>query len=91
VRGIVVNDRVKALLKELGDAISEAVTGSGQVESIMQAIRDNGYEAYLVLEANIAVQDKRLSRAPIADDDAWPEEWFTDDDRRFLKRLRIES
>jgi sugar phosphate isomerase/epimerase len=86
-----VNDRVKALLKELGDAINEAVTGSVRVESIMQAIRDNGYDAYLMLEANIAVQDKRLSSEDTEQEAALSEEWFTDDDRRFLKRLRIES
>jgi hypothetical protein len=86
-----VNDSIKALLKELGDAINEAVTGSRRVESIMQAIRDSGYDAYLTLEANIAVQDKRASREEISEGDALPEEWFTDDDRRFLKRLRIES
>ncbi|HVG19274.1 MAG TPA: hypothetical protein VNI02_09480 [Blastocatellia bacterium] len=85
------NDRVKALLKELGDAINEAVTGSPRVESIMQDIRDNGYEAYLMIEANIAVQDKRLRAEDIPEGGAPPEEWFTDDDRRFLKRLRIES
>jgi hypothetical protein len=86
-----VNDSVKALLKELGDAINEAVTGSQRVESIMEAIRDNGYEAYLMLEANIAVQDKRLPGEEISEGDRLPGEWFTDDDRTFLKRLRIES
>jgi hypothetical protein len=86
-----VDDRVKSLLKELGDAINEAVTGSARVESIMQAIRNEGYEVYLMLEANIAVQDKRLSREETAGGGPLSEEWFTDDDRRFLKRLRIES
>lgn len=85
------NDSVKALLEELGEAINEAVTGSRRVESIMQAIRDKGYEAYLLLEANIAVQDKRLYREDDQQEDGLPEEWFTDDDRRFLRRLRIES
>ena len=85
------DDRVKSLLKELGDAINEAVTGSVRVESIMQAIRDEGYEVYLMLEANIAVQDKRLPREETDGDGSPSEEWFTDDDRRFLKRLRIES
>lgn len=85
------NDRVKALLKELGDAINEAVTACPRVESIMQAIRDNGHEAYLMFEANIAVEDKRLPGEEIPEGGRLPEEWFNDDDRRFLKRLRIES
>jgi hypothetical protein len=47
----------------------------------MQAIRDQGYEAYLVLEANLA-----------AGENAGPQDsdHFTEDDRNFLKRLRIE-
>lgn len=85
------NDSVKALLKELGDAINEAVTGSRRVESIMQEIRDSGYEAYLMLEANIAVQDKRSAGEDTLEGGASSEEWFTEDDRRFLKRLRIEA
>ncbi|HEX8089910.1 MAG TPA: hypothetical protein VF762_13705 [Blastocatellia bacterium] len=85
------NDRVKALLKELGDAINEAVTGCPRVESIMQAIRDDGYEAYLMLEANIAVEAKSMPGEEISGRSRLPEEWFSDDDRSFLKRLRIES
>jgi hypothetical protein len=80
-----VDEKVKGLLQELGDAINETVTGSHRIESIMQAIRDSGYEVYLMLEANIAVEDK-LTSSRGRDDD----EDFTPDDRRFLKRLRIE-
>ncbi|HEX8186575.1 MAG TPA: hypothetical protein VF747_17540 [Blastocatellia bacterium] len=85
------DDSVKALFKELGEAINETVTGSPRVESIMQAIRESGFEAYLMLEVNIAVQDKRLSGEEIFRAEVSPDEWFTEDDRRFLKRLRIAS
>jgi hypothetical protein len=52
-----VDDRVKELLKELGEAISRAVSESPDVEYIMQTLRDSGHEAKLVLEAIIAVQN----------------------------------
>ena len=72
---------VRGLLQELGNSINDAVNSSSRVKTIMEAIRDHGYEAYLVLEANIAVEETRDQR------DA---DHFTDDDRNFLRRLRIE-
>jgi hypothetical protein len=85
------DNRVKALLKELGEAINEAVTGSTRVDSIMRALRESGFEAYLMLEANIAVEDKRLRGEASPEAEVSTGEWFTEDDRRFLKRLRIRS
>lgn len=73
--------RMKDLLQELGSAINEAVSRSSRVEFVMQSIRDAGYEVSLTLDANIAVESK-----PILEDD----DHFTDDDRSFLRRLRIE-
>jgi hypothetical protein len=52
-----VDDRVKELLKELGEAISRAVSESPDVEYVMQTLRDSGHEAKLILEAIIAVQN----------------------------------
>lgn len=82
------DDRVKELLKELGQAISDAVTSSDHVESIMQAIRDRGYDAHLLLEAIIAVGDKQYALQSVSERES--EELFTPEDRRFLKRLKIE-
>lgn len=76
------DERVKGLLKDLGEAIDETVTESPKIESIMQAIRDSGYEVYLMLQANIAVENRRQKLAG--------ERNFSEDDKRFLKRLRIQ-
>ena len=82
------DEKIKALLQELGDAINDVVTHSARVEAIMEAIRDSGYEVYLTLEANIAVEDKGAGSRPPR---AKPAAELTEDDRRFLKRLRIDS
>lgn len=71
---------MKDLLQELGYAINEAVGKSARVDTIMQAIRDSGYEVYMTLEANIAVQEKNEQL----------DDQLTSEDRSFLKRLRIE-
>jgi hypothetical protein len=79
-----VNEKAKGLLRELVEAVNQAVTSSPQVESILQALRDCGYEVYLMLEANIALASRPASSA------AAELERFTAEDRQFLKRLKIE-
>lgn len=76
------DERVKGLLKDLGEAIDKTVTESPRIESIMQAIRDSGYEVYLMLQANIAVENRQ--KKPSGESN------FSEDDKRFLKRLRIQ-
>ena len=78
------DESVKALLRELGEAINEVVTASPRVADVMQTIRNQGYEIVLRLDANVAV--KRGQAAAQAS----PAEQLTADDRRFLKRLKIE-
>ena len=86
------DDRVKQLLKDLGEAISEAVSDSARVESIFQAIRDSGYEARLMLEAIIAVQGNgQVTQETLLGEVEEPDaETFTAEDRRFLKLLKID-
>ena len=86
------DDRVKQLLKDLGEAISEAVSDSARVESILQSIRDSGYEARLMLEAIIAVQSNgQVTQETLLGEDKEPDsEIFTAEDRRFLKLLKID-
>lgn len=82
------NDKVKSLLQELGEAINETVTGSQRIESIMQAIRDSGYEVYLMLQANIAVENLQEKAEGESEEE---EQEFTSDDLKFLRRLKIVS
>ncbi|HYL97511.1 MAG TPA: hypothetical protein VEZ90_01045 [Blastocatellia bacterium] len=85
------DDRVKKLLKELGQAISDAVTSSERIESIMQDIRDQGCDAHLLLEAIIALGDKHYTLQSESEErEDGEEEKFTAEDRRFLRRLKIE-
>jgi len=79
-------------MKDLGEAISEAVSDSVRVESILQAIRDSGYEARLMLEAIIAVESNGQVNQGIVlgEDQETDSEIFTAEDRRFLKLLKID-
>jgi hypothetical protein len=82
VREVSLKDSVRDMLQQLGEAINDAILGSARIDSLMQEVRREGYEIYLMLEANIGVEDKRGERS---------EEGLTEEDRRFLKRLKIES
>ena len=49
------DDRIKQLLRELGTAINESISGSDEVSRQIQNIRDQGYEIYVVLDATIGL------------------------------------
>jgi hypothetical protein len=55
------NDHLREMLKELGQAINESISGSGRVHESIQRIRDEGYNLYMVLDAKVGV-DKREGR-----------------------------
>jgi hypothetical protein len=49
------DDRIRQLLKELGDAINESIAESPDVNDRIQKIRDEGYNLYVVLDATIGL------------------------------------
>jgi len=99
------DDRIKRLLNDLGEAINRAVSESPDVDYVMQAIREAGYEPWLLLEAKIAVENKRSGKGRTtgsiqtffeAEGEEGPDfaddldENITAEDRRFLKYLKID-
>ena len=95
------SDHLRAMLKELGQAINESISGSGRVHESIQKIRDEGYNLYMVLDAKVGVKREAKagrSRRTIAAAD--PEERESTGQRaafrinlkdlRFLKSLGID-
>ena len=64
-----VDDKIKQLLRDLGTAINESISGSDDVNRHIQKIRDEGYDLYVVLDATIGLnkQDEEET-APVAVD-----------------------
>ena len=56
------NDDLREMLKELGQAINESISGSGRVHESIQRIRDEGYNLYMVLDAKVGV-NRREAKA----------------------------
>jgi hypothetical protein len=50
-----VDDKIKQLLRDLGTAINESISGSDDVSRQIQRIRDEGYDLYVVLDATIGL------------------------------------
>ena len=52
------NDEMKTLLRELGVALHRALTRDDEIKSITDRIKGSGFDIYLFMEANIAL-DRR--------------------------------
>ena len=56
------NDHLRQMLKELGQAINQSISSSDRVHDSIQRIRDEGYNLYMVLDAKVGV-NRRAPRA----------------------------
>ena len=87
------DQQLKQLMKELGEAINESLADSEQIAEVVSRIKDGGYDIFLVLEATIGVS-KQGDKSPdktslITTMSSNPELKVSDQDLKFLKSLRI--
>jgi hypothetical protein len=93
-----VDERIRKMLKELGEAINESISGSADVNDHIQRIRDEGYNLYVVLDATIGLdKDDDEEAAPEAGNAVAPKKRPRDvqfridvNDLSFLKSLGID-
>jgi hypothetical protein len=91
------DDRLKHLMKELGDAINESLAESEPIGDVIAKIKAHGYDIFLVLEATIGFSkrdEEETSAEPVTasarrspDNDA--QFTINAQDLKFLKSLRI--
>ena len=84
------DQQLKQLMKELGEAINESLADSDQISEVVSKIKEGGYDIFLVLEATIGVSkpgDKTSSVVTTLTTN--PEFKVSDQDMKFLKSLRI--
>jgi hypothetical protein len=88
-----VDQQLKQLMKELGEAINESLADSEQIAEVVSKIKEGGYDIFLVLEATIGVSkpgekssDKTSMVTTLTSN---PELKVSDQDLKFLKSLRI--
>lgn len=90
--GDFVDQQLKHLMKELGEAINESLADSEQIADVVSRIKDGGYDIFLVLEATIGVSrpgEKSDKTSMVTTLSSNPELKVSDQDLKFLKSLRI--
>jgi hypothetical protein len=87
------DDNLKHLIKELGDAINDALSNSEGISDAIQNVRNAGYDVFLVLEATIGFNKKSKAEALEEDVDghaaADAKLRVTAQDLKFLRSLKI--
>jgi len=88
-----VDQQLKQLMKELGEAINESLADSEQIAEVVSKIKDGGYDIFLVLEATIGVskpgEKANEKTSMVTTLTSNPEFKISDQDLKFLKSLRI--
>ncbi len=95
------DEKLKALMQELGNAINESLSESEQIAAAIAEIRRAGYDVFLILEATIGFNrreaenesgktaasagERRRTRGP----EAAPKIKWTSQDQKFLRALKI--
>jgi hypothetical protein len=92
-QGDLVDQQLKQLMKELGEAINESLSDSEEIAEVVSRIKEGGYDIFLVLEATIGVSkqgEKASDKASLVTTiNTNPELKVNDQDLKFLKSLRI--
>jgi hypothetical protein len=94
-----VEERLKELMQELGNAINESLAESDRISSAIAEIKNAGYEVFLVLEATIGFNkcgdesgENKSEETPAGSrrefQTAGTFKW-TSQDQRFLRALKI--
>ena len=87
------DQRLKQLMKELGEAINESLADSEQIADVVSRIKSGGYDIFLVLEATIGVSkqgEKSADKTSLVTTlSSNPELKVSEQDLKFLKSLRI--
>jgi len=94
------DDRLKELMQELGNAINESLSDSDRIAGAIGEIKRAGYDVFLVLEATIGfnkrddedgdsdTDETRKTEAPIHFESAGKIS-LTSQDQKFLRALKI--
>jgi hypothetical protein len=87
------DDRLKHLMKELGNAINESLSESERIAEAIGNIKQHGYDVFLVLEATIGFNKREEEGAgkdvPVTITDKQARVQFTRQDASFLRSLKI--
>ncbi len=82
-------DRLKALMHDLGNAINDSLSESDRIAEAIGEIKQEGFDVFLVLEATIGFSKREADEAPAPKRISAGKMRFTSQDQKFLKALKI--
>jgi hypothetical protein len=93
-RKAIVEERLKELMQELGNAINESLSDSDRIAGAIGEIKRAGYDVFLVLEATIGFNRRENAGDEPAEEPARRHDppgkiRLTSQDQKFLKALKI--
>ncbi len=98
-KGEILDDRLKELMQELGNAINESLSDSDRIAGAIGEIKQAGYDVFLVLEATIGFNKREDGEEgeTLGQDNAGRAVHFesagkislTSQDQKFLRALKI--
>lgn len=86
------DEYLEKLIRELGEAINDAVEESDDIHAALERIRAYGHDVFLVLEATIAYKEREDEQTPPPFREIPIEQRLAEisrEDRQFLKSLNI--
>lgn len=96
-RAYFLDDRLKELMQELGNAINESLSDSDRIAAAIGEIKRAGYDVFLVLEATIGFNKRRENEdEEQAEGEELPKSasggriQLTSQDQKFLRALKIQ-
>lgn len=90
-----ISNELKERLKDLGLAISSALSDSGQIAEAIAAIKESGYDVFLVLEATIGLGRRDAETSAVLSEGTVKSAGgeihldMTASDKQFLRALKI--
>ncbi len=96
-KGEILDDRLKELMQELGNAINESLSDSDRIAGAIGEIKRAGYDVFLVLEATIGFNKRddedeleggEMDAEPVHQETAGKIR-LTSQDQKFLRALKI--
>ena len=99
-KGDILDERLKELMQELGNAINESLSDSDRIAGAIGEIKRAGYDVFLVLEATIGFNKREDDEEADRDHEDHPAEQpvvyeqagkirLTSQDQKFLRALKI--
>ena len=101
--GNVLEERLKELMQDLGNAINESLSDSDRIAEAIGEIKRSGFDVFLILEATIGFNKREIGRTgdtgreesdqgssePIRKSESTGKFRWTSQDQKFLKALKI--